>query len=80
MEQQASADSESPLPHEDDDVIIAMPGQELVTVSMTVGTGEMGFQDGAAAEAMFWRVYGMLHLPDGRVQVADAGNRRIRMT
>ena len=64
---------------QEDDVIIAMPGQELVTVSMTVGTGEEGFQDGAAAEAMFRAVYGVLRLPDGRVLVVEAGNHRIRM-
>ena len=31
---------------------------------MTVGTGEEGCQDGAAAEAMFRTIFGMLHLPD----------------
>ena len=56
-----------------------MPGQVLVTVSMTVGTGSWrGFQDGAAAEAMFSSVFGMLHLADGRVLVADYNNNRIR--
>ena len=35
-------------------VIIPMPGQDLVSVgAMVVGTGEWGFQDGAAAAAMF---------------------------
>ena len=38
---------------EEEAVIIPMLGQELVIVSMTVGTGEEGFHDGAAAEAMF---------------------------
>ena len=37
---------------EDDGAIIPMLGQELVTVSATVGSGEVGFQDGAAAAAM----------------------------
>ena len=58
-----------------------MPGQVLVTVSMTVGTGSWrGFQDGAAAEAKFsGGIYGMLCLPDGCVLVADTGNNRIRL-
>ena len=64
---------------EGDDVIIATPGQELVAVSTTVGTGVRGFQDGAAAEAMFHAVFGMLHLPDGRVLVADELNHLIRV-
>ena len=64
---------------EEEAVIIPMLGQELVIVSMTVGTGEYGFHDGAAAEAMFRTVYAMLCLPDGRVLVADMGNHRIRL-
>ena len=60
--------------------IIAMPGQELVAVSMTVGTGAWGgFEDGAAAEAMFQSIFGTLLLADGRVLVADVNNHRIRM-
>ena len=46
---------------------------------MVVGTGGEGFQDGAAAAAMFRSVSAMLHLPDGRVLVADQFNNRIRM-
>ena len=38
---------------EDDDVIIPMMGQDLVAVSMTVGSGAWGCQDGTAAEATF---------------------------
>ena len=60
--------------------IIPMPGQELVSVSkMVVGAGEYGFQDGAAAAAMFRTVDGMLQLPDGRVLVSDYINNRIRV-
>jgi len=64
---------------DEDAVIIPMLGQELVTVSATVGADERGFQDGAAAKAMFGEVAAMLHLPDGRVLVADQSNHRIRM-
>jgi hypothetical protein len=65
---------------EDGDVIIPMPGQALVSVgAMVVGTGEQGFQDGAAAAAMFRYVRAMLQLPDGCVLVADFSNYRIRM-
>ena len=39
---------------EDEGTIIPMPGQDLVSIgAMVVGTGEEGFQDGAAAAAMF---------------------------
>jgi DNA-binding beta-propeller fold protein YncE len=65
---------------DDADQIIPMPGQDLVSVSaLVVGTGEAGFQDGAAAAARLDFVAAMLHLPDGRVLVADQGNNRIRM-
>jgi glucose/arabinose dehydrogenase len=37
------------------------------------------FRDGAAAVAIFNNVEAMLHLPDGRVLVADRDNNRIRM-
>ena len=61
-------------------VIIPMPGQDLVSVgAMVVGTGEEGFQDGAAAAAMFHGVRAMLQLPDGRVLVVDRNNHRLRM-
>jgi glucose/arabinose dehydrogenase len=46
---------------------------------MVVGTGEAGFQDGAAAAALFGAIYAMLQLPDGRVLVTDWNNHRIRM-
>ena len=60
--------------------IIPMPGQDLVSVgAMVVGTGERGFQDGAAAAAMFRNVCGMLQLPDGCVLMADIYNHRIRV-
>ena len=93
---------------EQEDGIVPMPGQDLVSVgAMVVGTGASGrcfcsrfhsrcntcmtnpnvprvcttpmFQDGAAAAAMFNNVEAMLHLPDGRVLVADRDNNRIRM-
>ena len=65
---------------EHDGVIMPMLGHELVTMSATVGSGEEGFQDGAAAEAKFsGGIYGMLCLPDGCVLVADTGNNRIRL-
>ena len=51
-------------------VIIPMLGQELVTVSATVGSGERGFQDGEAAEARFSGfMAAMLCLSDERVLV-----------
>ena len=60
---------------EDGDVIIPMPGQALVSVgAMVVGTGGYGFQDGAAAAAMFNNVYAMLQLSDGRVLLTDQIN------
>ena len=65
---------------EEDGVIVPMPGQDLVSVGVAaVGTGEMGFCDGAAAVAMFRTARAMLHLPDGRVLVADRHNQRIRV-
>jgi glucose/arabinose dehydrogenase len=65
---------------DDEDVIIPMPGQDLVSVgAMVVGSGEYGFQDGAAAAAMFRAVRAMLQLPDGRVLLADQNNDRIRV-
>ena len=64
-----------------DDAVIPMPGRELITVgAAVVGTGEMGFHDGAAAQAMFADfVPAMLFLPDGRVLVSDFSNHRIRV-
>ena len=67
---------------EDDEeaVIIPMLGQELVTVSATVGSGEHGFQDGAGAAAMFSDpIAAMLCLLDGRLLAADQSNHRIRL-
>jgi len=61
-------------------MIVPMPGQGLVRVSaMVMGTGERGFQDGAAAAARFNLLAAMLHLPDGRVLLSDFGNNRIRV-
>jgi WD40 repeat protein len=61
-------------------VIIPMPGQDLVSVgAMVVGTGGQGFQDGAAATAMFHTVRAMLQLPDGRVLVTDSSNHLLRV-
>ena len=88
-EERAEADEQEEEEEEEDDdegeqedegTIIPMPGQDLVSVSaMVVGTGEEGFQDGAAAVAMFRWVAAMLHLPDGRVLVTDQCNHRIRV-
>ena len=65
----------------DDDVIIPMPGQDLVSVgAMDVGTGEEDFQDGAAAERC-----STVCRDDAtparwaRTVVADGYNHRIRM-
>jgi hypothetical protein len=66
---------------EDDDGIVPMPGQELIAVSATVvGSGDDGFADGAAAEAMFGMfIPAMLRLPDGRELVVDQDICRIRV-
>jgi len=76
-------DEEDEEENDDDEglaAIIPMPGQDLVSVSaMVVGTGAVGFQDGAAAVAMFRTVRAMLQLPDGRVLLVDEFNHRIRM-
>jgi hypothetical protein len=65
---------------EGEDVIVPMPGQDHVSVSAGgVGTGERGFQDGAAAAALFRQVSALLPLADGRVLVADQDDHRIRM-
>ena len=64
---------------EEQAAIIPMPGQDLVSIgAMVVGTGGVGFQDGAAAAAMFQDVSAMLYLPDGCVLVTDRRNQRIR--
>ena len=64
-----------------DDAVIPMPGRELITVgAAVVGTGEGGFRDGAAVEAMFsGYIPAMLFLPDGRVLLADTWNHCIRV-
>jgi hypothetical protein len=66
--QQEEEDDEEEDDEEDEEeaVIIPMTGQNLVSVgAVVVGSGEEGFQDGAAAAAMFHGVAAMLHLPDG---------------
>jgi DNA-binding beta-propeller fold protein YncE len=69
-----------PMPGLEEYIIIPMPGQALVSVgAMVVGTGVYGFQDGAAAAAMFHGVRAMLLLPDSRVLVVDRANDRIRV-
>jgi glucose/arabinose dehydrogenase len=76
----ADSEEEEEEGGEHEDAIIPMPGQDLVSVgAMAVGTGECGFQDGAAAAAMFHYINAMLQLPDGRVLVADSSNNRIRV-
>ena len=73
-------DEEEEEDEEGQAAIIPMPGQGLVSVgAMVVGTGEGGFQDGAAAAVMFNNVRTMLHLPDGRVLVTDGDNHRVRV-
>ena len=63
------------------DVVIPIPGQVLTTVgAASIGTGQKGFQDGAAAHATFGSdINMMLCLPDGRVLVADEENHLLRM-
>jgi hypothetical protein len=78
-EEWGSEEEEEDVGEARDAVIIPMPGQDLVSVgAMVVGTGEQGFQDGAAAAAMFGHVTAMLHLPDGRVLIVEWNNCRIR--
>ena len=79
-EAEAVVEEEEDEEDDDEDAIIPMPGQDLVSVgAMVVGTGALGFQDGAAAAAMFRCVFAMLHLPDGRVLLSDSANDRIRL-
>jgi glucose/arabinose dehydrogenase len=52
---------------------------DLQQVSTVAGDGEMGHQDGAAAQARFHCPTGLTLLPDGCVLVPDMGNNRIRM-
>jgi DNA-binding beta-propeller fold protein YncE len=81
-DEEAETAEEEEAEEEDDDegAIIPMPGQDLVSVgAMVVGSGVRGFQDGAAAAAMFTRISAMLRLPSGRVLVTDSFNNRIRV-
>jgi hypothetical protein len=59
--------------------LIRVLSADLQQVSTVAGDGEEGYQDGAAAEAQFDFPQALAVLPDGRVLVADAGNRRVRM-
>jgi hypothetical protein len=52
---------------------------DLLKVSTVAGDGEMGYRDGAAAQAQFRSPHAFTLLSDGRVLVADWGNHRIRM-
>jgi hypothetical protein len=52
---------------------------DLQQVSTAAGDGEIGHQDGAAAQAQFENPAGLAVLPDRRVLVADLGNHRIRV-
>jgi glucose/arabinose dehydrogenase len=80
QEEEEEEEEEDEEEEEEEDAIIPMPGQDLVSVgAMVMGAGGWGLQDGAAATAMFRFVAAMLHLPDGRVLVADRNNNRIRM-
>jgi len=58
---------------------IRMLSADLQEVCTVAGDGEAGHQDGAAAQARFCWPQGLALLPDGRVLVADWGNRRLRM-
>ena len=60
-------------------VIIPMPEQDLITVGAIAGEDAMGFQDGAAADAKFDHVRAILHLPGGRLLLADQHNDCIRL-
>jgi len=73
QEEEDSEEEES-----EDGAIFPMLGQELVTVSATVGSGEEGVQDGTAAAATLGCIEGMLRLADGRVLMAD-GHECIRL-
>ena len=48
------------------------------TVSTVAGSGAEGFQDGAGADAQFYRPWGVAIDGDGCLFVADNGNNRIR--
>jgi hypothetical protein len=52
---------------------------DLQQVSTVAGDGEMGHQDGAAAQAQFSGPSGLALLPDGRVLVTDFYDHRIRV-
>ena len=75
----ATSDDRVTICASDDDDPIPVLGHELVSVSMAAGTGDAGFHDGAAAEARFFGVHGMLCPCDGRVLVADSYNNSIRL-
>ena len=80
QEEEEEEENDDEGEQEDEGTILPMPGQDLVSVGVVVvGSGEEGFKGGAAAAAMFRWVAAMLHLPDGRVMVADRDNHRIRV-
>ena len=58
---------------------IRMLSADLQQASTVAGDGEVGHEDGAAAQALFNRPHSFALLPDGRVLVADFGNNCIRM-
>ena len=63
----------------EEQVVIPMPGQELVTMTLAFGSGIRGFHDGCEVEAAFTEVYAILRRPDGTVLLADYLNHSIRM-
>jgi sugar lactone lactonase YvrE len=58
---------------------LRMLSADLQQVSTAAGTGEMGYRDGAAAQAQFHCPAALTLLPDGCVLVADEDNHRIRV-
>lgn len=65
-------------------ILAAMPKAVLAAgflseVETAAGTGELGFQDGSAEEALFSFPYGMAKDKDGGLIIVDSYNNRIRL-
>ena len=56
--------------------LISPNGQHVRTIA---GSGELGHEDGPAAQARFNGPYAVVVLSDGRILIADCYNDRIRM-
>jgi hypothetical protein len=63
--------------HYDNVIRMIAPGGVVSTLAGVAGAG--GYQDGAAAAALFSQPYGIATDAAGNVYVADSGNNRIRM-